>query len=224
MNDELLTDRIERRAAEWSVGAPPFQEILGEGRRLRRRRRTTWAAAAAALVFGTVGVATVLPDGAVPWADQSLVAVPVDGATPDAGPVARGQWVGVDGYAIDIPAEWDGDVVACGEALWVAAADSEQACGSTDNPVWVSFERISVEKITELTGTPPKPFTRETSGRRHSELFANCFFDDDGEGMCGAGVHFEGMLVTVSTRDRAHEAEIKALAQTITVLPDEEFE
>lgn len=113
MNDDNLTDLLEARAADVTVGPPPLAEMHRHA--VRRRRSYVAALAAAAAVVVTVGAVAVWPDGSGSGRDSTPTASdsPSPSPSPEV-PPAGFRWVGMGRAVIAVPDSWATNDIRCG--------------------------------------------------------------------------------------------------------------
>lgn len=119
MNDDNLTDVLERSVADVTVGPPPLAALH---RTVRRRRSYAAGLAAAAAVAVVAGGAALWPAGDVgdtrepaPAASDVPTAAPQPEPEPaDDVPPAGFRWVGMGQAVIAVPESWGTNATRCG--------------------------------------------------------------------------------------------------------------
>lgn len=200
---------------------PPVDGIVARGRRNRTRQRVrTWGGAALAAVV--VGGAAVAGAGVI-GGDQG----PTQALTADAPQGVDGKQVVVDGYAITVPADWDGTVVECpkGGGMSVTITAGVDPCRGNlardPDVIQIGFHRWTPEYISQLTGNPIKPFEHVTAGRSHHAPKSECIPTSSGDDVCGGSVQFDDMVIQMSGESRASLPAIRDLLATVAVIGDD---
>lgn len=115
MNDDNLTEILERSVADVRVGPPPLATLHRTAR--RRRRRTSYAAGlgAAAAVAVVAGGVALWPAGDVVTRDLTpSTSGPASPRPIVEAPPAGSRWVGVGQAVIAVPDSWGTNQIRCG--------------------------------------------------------------------------------------------------------------
>ncbi|WP_372736553.1 PASTA domain-containing protein [Nocardioides sp.] len=207
MNEQELTQTLERRADTVQVGPPPFAAIHRDAGGKQRRRRGVGAvlAAAAAVVLVAVGVAVLgNHDGRPidPVSPGGQLETPPDGY----------RWAGVGQAVIAVPAEWATKKIECAAPFTDAVI--------TDDPYPFTCEEARLNGLmsVKLDMVPPRDLDafEEVAIDGHLALRRDSRTRD----LTSSVIHIpdEHATFTVQARASGGQGEVERLVDSIRIL------
>lgn len=150
MNDDRLTEMLDRAAHRSPVGTPPLAAIAAGGRRRRRTRVVGVVASAAIVVAAGAGVTASLASG--PSSPAHLADAAASGVAPTVPTAPSGmRLVGRGSVVVAVPREWITQPTACATGPTV---DSVIVDGDRDGRCLVAVPPTGVEQLKISAATP----------------------------------------------------------------------
>ncbi|HZG02283.1 MAG TPA: hypothetical protein VE546_01685 [Streptomyces sp.] len=198
MNHEAtrLAEAMRHEAGALSVGPPPVDAVLREGRRMRRRRRRTAAGAAATAVLATLACAVLLPPRLSPGPDPA----PPAAASPRPAPSATAGEHHAPSSAVRVVRPYEPVGIGQGALLGLLPEGEQNYVVAWDGP---EDFREQIEHARHLTGDNIRPdsIACNYSSSERGTLYTGTFRTDT-----------EPARITVEAAGRTWEAEMVRLA------------